>query len=49
MQHTVTLNITKEKKMSEQQMQEEAAMAQAAEAAAQNPELAQQVMEQMGG
>ena len=31
-----------------QQMQEEAAMAQAAEAAAQNPEMAQQVMEQMG-
>ncbi len=32
-----------------QQMQEEAAMAQAAEAAAQNPEMAQQIMEQMGG
>jgi hypothetical protein len=32
-----------------QQMQEEAQMAQAAEAAAQNPELAQQAMEQMGG
>jgi hypothetical protein len=32
-----------------QQMQEEAQMAQAAEAAAQNPELTQQAMEQMGG
>ncbi len=32
-----------------QQMQEEAAMAQAAEAAAQNPELAQQMMGQMSG
>ena len=32
-----------------QQMQEEAAMAQAAEAATKNPELAQQAMEQMDG
>ena len=38
-----------EREQVKQQMQEEAAMAQAAEAAAQNPELAQQVMEQMGG
>jgi hypothetical protein len=38
-----------EREAMKQQMQEEAAMAQAAEAAAQNPELAQQAMEQMGG
>jgi hypothetical protein len=39
----------KEREVIKQQMQEEAAMAQAAEAAAQNPEMAQQVMGQMGG
>jgi hypothetical protein len=38
-----------EREAMKQQMQEEAAMAQAAEAAAQNPEMAQQVMGQMGG
>ena len=38
-----------EREQVKQQMQEEAAMAQAAEAATQNPELAQQAMEQMNG
>ena len=38
-----------EREAMKQQMQEEAQMAQAAEAAAQNPEMAQQVMGQMGG
>jgi hypothetical protein len=38
-----------EREAMKQQMQEEAAMAQAAEAATKNPELAQQVMGQMGG